>query len=240
VEIAENLPKSRWKRLPRPPKYEVRTEPRARPENVKEQIVRDRAFENIRLKSEQVAEFDYRPTLCEKSYRIAVVRKNLSVEKGEQVLFDDVRYFFYITNDRERTTAEVVLKANGRCHQENLIEQLKNGVRALQAPVDNLVSPGAPGGVHGDGLAGVDAEGVVRVASSGDRPLGHEVQVRETDRSTNGVQDVSERLHAGAVPDRSRRPTHRVPSAGLEPVAARVPAWRRCPASPDAMLSPKS
>ncbi|MEE9269111.1 MAG: IS1380 family transposase [Candidatus Krumholzibacteria bacterium] len=140
VEIAENLPKSRWKRLPRPSKYEVRTEPRARPENVKEQIVRDREFENIRLKSEQVAEFDYCPTLCEKSYRIVVVRKNLSVEKGEQVLFDDVRYFFYVTNDRERTTAEVVLKANGRCNQENLIEQLKNGLRPLQAPVDNLVS----------------------------------------------------------------------------------------------------
>ena len=30
--------------------------------------------------------------------------------------------------------------ANGRCNQENLIEQLKNGVCALQAPVDNLVS----------------------------------------------------------------------------------------------------
>ncbi len=30
--------------------------------------------------------------------------------------------------------------ANGRCHQENLIEQLKNGVRAMQMPVDNLVS----------------------------------------------------------------------------------------------------
>ena len=28
-----------------------------------------------------------------------MVRENLSVEKGEQVLFDDIRYFFYITND---------------------------------------------------------------------------------------------------------------------------------------------
>ena len=39
---------------------------------------------------------------AEKSYRVVVVRKNLAVEKGEQVLFDDVRYFFYITNDRTR------------------------------------------------------------------------------------------------------------------------------------------
>jgi len=34
----------------------------------------------------------------------------------------------------------VVILANGRCNQENLIEQLKNGVAALRMPVDNLVS----------------------------------------------------------------------------------------------------
>ena len=33
-----------------------------------------------------------------------------------------------------------MFEANGRCNQENLIEQLKNGVRALRAPVDTLVS----------------------------------------------------------------------------------------------------
>lgn len=140
VGIAKNLPESAWNRLNRPAKYEVKTEPRQRPENVKEQVVRARGFENIRLNSEDVAEFDYRPTACEKDYRIVVVRKNLSVERGEQMLFDDVRHFFYITNDRERSAAEVVFCANDRCNQENLLEQLKNGARALQAPVDNLLS----------------------------------------------------------------------------------------------------
>ena len=33
-----------------------------------------------------------------------------------------------------------MLKANGRCNQENVIEQLKNGVRGLTGPVDNLLS----------------------------------------------------------------------------------------------------
>ena len=69
-----------------------------------------------------------------------VVRKNLSVEKGELALFDDYCYFFYLTNDRTSTPAEIVFSANGRCNQENLHAQLKNGVRALQAPVDSLVS----------------------------------------------------------------------------------------------------
>jgi hypothetical protein len=140
VERAEDLPKAAWKRLDRPARYRVKTGPRERPENVKEQIVRRRAFENLRLESEDVAEFAYRPVACAKSYRVVVVRKNLSVAKGDQVLFDDIRYFFYITNDRTSVAAEVVFLANDRCNQENLIAQLKNGVGALNVPVDNLVS----------------------------------------------------------------------------------------------------
>jgi hypothetical protein len=140
VQIAENLPKKQWKGLKRPAQYAVKTAPRVRPANVKERIVRQREFKNIRLQSEQVAEFAYRPTHCRKSCRIVAVRKNLSVERGEQVLFDDLRYFFYITNDQATSATEVVFLANQRCNQENLIEQLKNGVRAMQMPVDNLVS----------------------------------------------------------------------------------------------------
>ena len=39
-----------------------------------------------------------------------VVRKNLSGEKGEQVLFDDFRYFFYITNERNSSAADIVFR----------------------------------------------------------------------------------------------------------------------------------
>jgi hypothetical protein len=38
------------------------------------------------------------------------------------------------------TPAEIVFSANDRCDQENLLAQLAGGVRALRAPVDNLVS----------------------------------------------------------------------------------------------------
>ena len=69
-----------------------------------------------------------------------VVRKNISHEKGEQRLPGEVRYFFYITNDRDSTPAEAVFSCNDRCDQENLIAQLSAGVRALRAPVDNLLS----------------------------------------------------------------------------------------------------
>lgn len=139
-EIAENLPKQAWKRLSRRAKYEVQTTPRARPENVKEQVVRDRQFENIRLVNEYVAEFKYSPTLCQKTYRIVVVWKDLEVNQGQKKLFDDSRCFFYITNDWEPPAEEIVFDANDRCDQENLVQQHKSGVRSLTAPVDNLVS----------------------------------------------------------------------------------------------------
>jgi hypothetical protein len=140
VAHTENLPKSAWNRLIRPLRYKVKTRERPRPVNVKEQTVRRREFENIRLVSEDVAEFSYRPTACEKLYRLVVVRKNLSVEKGEQVLFDDLRYFFYISNDWGTSAEQIVFLANDRCNQENLIAQLKSGVNALDIPVDNLES----------------------------------------------------------------------------------------------------
>ena len=140
VGKANELAPSAWQPLVRPPKYEVRTRQRARPENVKERIVREREFENIRLESEEVAEFAYRPTKCHRAYRVVVLKKNLAVEKGQTRLFDDCRYFFYITNDRAAAAARIVHRANGRCNQENLIEQLKNGARAMEMPVGDLVS----------------------------------------------------------------------------------------------------
>ena len=70
----------------------------------------EREFENLRLQSEEVAEFNYRPVACRKTYRMIVVRKNLSVEKGEVLLFPDERYFFYITNDWDSTATEIVFR----------------------------------------------------------------------------------------------------------------------------------
>jgi hypothetical protein len=118
----------------------VKTEPRTRPERVKEQVVVARGFENQRLRAEAVAEFNYQPTACRETYRMVVVRKNISVARGEEALFDRIVYFFYITNDWDPQAEEIVFTANDRCHQENLLAQLLGGVRALTAPVDTLVS----------------------------------------------------------------------------------------------------
>jgi hypothetical protein len=116
--------------------------PRRRPENVKEIIVNERGYEKFILEEEDVAEVEYRPHRCRRAYRLIILRKKIRVERGQQHLFDQTRYLFYITNVRDTvlTTSEVVGEANDRCNQENLIEQLKNGVQALRMPSDGLVS----------------------------------------------------------------------------------------------------
>lgn len=136
ADRAEQLPAWAWHKLERPPRYQAVTALRHRPVNHKDKIVRARGFETLRLQSEEVAEFNYRPH----TYRLIVVRKNISKEKGEILLADEIRYLFYITNDWVSDAHEIVFAANDRCHQENLLQQLKNGIHALTAPVDNLES----------------------------------------------------------------------------------------------------
>lgn len=137
---ADELPDEAYAFLERPPRYTVRTAPRQRPERVKPAIVRARGFKTIHLLEERVAEFDYRPVACKKTYRMIVLRKRLGIDKGQMRLFEEYRSFFYITNDRDLSAEEVVFSANDRCDQENLIAQLKSGVHALTTPVDDLVS----------------------------------------------------------------------------------------------------
>lgn len=140
IALADCLPEQAWTTLERPARYEVRTQPRQRPDNVKEALVVARQFDNIRLNGEEVAEFNYQPTACRQVYRMVVVRKNLSRQRGERLLFDEIRYFFYLTNEWVLEPNEIVFAANDRCDQENLLAQLHGGVRALRAPLNNLES----------------------------------------------------------------------------------------------------
>jgi hypothetical protein len=140
VKRAEGLEEGDWGVLERREKKRITGETRERPGNVKERIVEERCYKNITLESEHVAEFWYQPGRCTRWYRMIVLRKRLLVKEGQKLLFPETRYFFYITNREDLTTAEVVLFGNERCDQENLIEQLKNGLNAMRMPVGDLVS----------------------------------------------------------------------------------------------------
>jgi hypothetical protein len=141
IARAEAMDHEMYHELVRRAERAVKTTPRTRPHNVKDDIVREKKYKKLRTAGEDVCEFDYRPGACKKESRVVALRKDLSVERGEEVLFHEYRWFFYITNLPKTTSAdEVVHHARRRCDQENLLAQLKGQVRALHAPVNTLVA----------------------------------------------------------------------------------------------------
>jgi hypothetical protein len=134
VERAEELDPSAWKSLNRPTR---KASKRRRSENVKAEVIKKRGFSELTLEEEHVAELEYQPRKSQRTYRLVVVRKRISVTKGQLPLADEIRYFFYVTNIAKEIlgAAGVVRDNNARCHQENLIEQLKNGVQATRMPI---------------------------------------------------------------------------------------------------------
>jgi hypothetical protein len=138
IEAAQSANEEMYHQLVTAAERAIATRPRTRPHKVKDDIVAERNFKVLRQTAEDVVEFSYRPGKCKRDYRVVALRKNISVERGENVLFEEFRYFFYITNEAEMTASEVVGQARQRCNQENLHAQLKSDVRALHAPVNTL------------------------------------------------------------------------------------------------------
>ncbi len=137
---ADSLPDLAWTKLNRKRRYEIKTQPRSRPDNVRERVARERNYPNIHLLEEHVAEFDYRPMACAKTYRMVVLRKLQSHEKGQKFLFPETRYFFYITNKRRDSAHEILRFSNTRCDQERLIGIQKSEVYSLRCPLNCLLS----------------------------------------------------------------------------------------------------
>lgn len=135
VRRAKSLEQEAWQPLHRPERTRGTT--RRRPPKVKDQRVEDREFKKLTLAQEHVAEIEYSPSKAEGTYRLVVLRKTIQVLEGQLRFEDETRYFFYVTNipAQDMTSAEVVRENNRRCDQENLIEQLKNGVQATRMPV---------------------------------------------------------------------------------------------------------
>ena len=143
VEIAESLDKTAWKPMQRRRTLKKpSSNPRAKRPCAREAIVVKNGYLNKKLASEQIAEFDYRPGKCDRTYRVVVLHKEVHLKRGQMRLFDEEKpvYFFYITNATKssKSTRQVVVDANTRCNQENNIAQLKQC--ALTAPLNDLTS----------------------------------------------------------------------------------------------------
>ena len=168
VQTAERQPEDLYHELAAKAERQIATRPRTRPTNVKDDIVRQRAYKTIRTKKQDVVEFSYRPRACKQDYRVVAVRKNLSIERGDNVLFDEYRYFFYITNDRE---------AHRRAGDRRSPPPLQPREPHRQ-PQKRGASPARPGqhpprqlGLHDHGVTGLDPQGLVRADAARLAPL---------------------------------------------------------------------
>ncbi len=139
VEKANRIPELSWRQLSKKT-YTPKTWGRKHPENVKAHVVKKRNFKQLQTECEHIAEIDYKPGKCDKSYRMIILRKTINVLKGQTFLYDEPRYFFYITNDTKKTAEQLIEFYRKRADHENDIDQLKNGVGALKAPSDSLLS----------------------------------------------------------------------------------------------------
>jgi len=201
VEHAKSLENTAWRPLRRRAKKPTPAARRSRRPNDKQAIVIAKGYVNKRLKQEWIAEFDYQPGKCGKIYRVVVVRKEIEVTAGQQTLFEEPPYLFYITNAarREKSDRQVVFAANDRCNQENTLSQLK-ACGALAAPLDNLTSNGAYMAIAqltagGLGLRGMRLLSELVVADFIFELLQAEQNVQH--QPANRVVGIERRTHAG-------------------------------------------
>ena len=156
---ADSLPPSAWKPFSahRPDKVAqaaankktLRTRKRVRAKQA-----RQRGYKTLATTKQWVAEFEYTIPRGAKSddagvagrtYRVVVKRQQIDISEGQEYLFTEYRQRFVITDipKSHMDPAEVFCFAYGRCDQENIIEQFKNGIAAMRMPTGELLANGA-------------------------------------------------------------------------------------------------
>ena len=131
-------------------------------------------------------------------------------------MFDDIVYFFYLTNKRDIPVEEIVWESNERCNQENLIAQLKSGVHALETPLDNLLSNWAYMVMASLAWSLKAWFGLV-LTEKGRWASKHKAE--KLSRYPDGVQDVRQRVYPRPRPDYPPGKKNHLPPARVESLA---------------------
>ena len=112
---------------------------RKKKQNLRRRTARKRGKRDLKLIRQWVAEVDYQPARSSTTYRL-IIRKRRIETAGEQgVLFNEYQYRYVLTNLPKTKGAEEVMRLTyGRCDQEKVLEQLKNGVSAFRMPLGQM------------------------------------------------------------------------------------------------------
>jgi len=155
-ELADSLSKKAWKpfsahQAEKVAQATVDKKTRRKRKRLRAKRARQRGYTTLATTKQWVAEFDYTiprggkdrdEGLTGKTYRVAVKRQRVEVSEGQSHLFTEYRYRFVITNipRSHMDPSEVFCFAYGRCDQENIIEQFKNGIAAMRMPTGELLA----------------------------------------------------------------------------------------------------
>ncbi len=110
--------------------------PRTKKPNRRRRRARQRGYKELRQAGQWMAEQFWEPEGEDATYRLVFRRQLVEHREGQIHLFDEYRFWSVVTDlPLEMTTTEVIDETYQRCDQENIIEQLGNGVAAWRMPV---------------------------------------------------------------------------------------------------------
>ncbi len=142
-QLADSLPQSAWEPFCGQPATQQRRGIRKRGKDLRRQKARARGKRDLKLQRQWVAEIPYQPARSEEEYRLIIRRQRIE-EANQGQLFTIYRYRFALTNLPSSYTTEQVMRITyRRCDQENIIEQLQNGVSAMKMPTGSFTANSA-------------------------------------------------------------------------------------------------
>ena len=141
--LADDLPEPAWKKfVPRTQRQNKPKRRRKRRLERRRRKARARGKRDLRLRRQWIADVDYRPARSKRTYRLIIRRQRIDETRQGQ-LFELWRYRFALTNIRDQSAQHVLDLTYERCDQENMIEQLSNGIAGMRMPTGSLLANAA-------------------------------------------------------------------------------------------------
>jgi len=144
VANAGKIAKSAWKRFRtrahREHLSDVVKSRRKRRRNRKRRRALQRQKHDLKLHRQWIAEVPHQPARISSTFRLIIRRQLIHETDTQGDLFETWRYRFVLTNITDRPAQDVVDLTYERCDQENVIEQLQNGIAGMRMPTGSAIA----------------------------------------------------------------------------------------------------
>ena len=145
--LAESVPERSWRPFVPRPVRERKPVPRESRRKKRKERRRAKALarrkRDLHLVRQWVTKIPYQPSRCDRSYRLIIRRQLIEETDNQGQLFERYRYRFAFSNIDDASPQDILDLTYGRCDQENIVEQLQNGVAAMRMPTGELLANAA-------------------------------------------------------------------------------------------------